>query len=130
MRSLYLYLDHRTWVHRLHPVVRVWGMAAFFITAFLVERPAAQVPVLALLVALVVWTGSLPNIRRLRVLLSLIFIMTFLIWTFFYGPDGQAPLLTVAGLVVSRTAPWFALGMAIKLRVIVAAGILFLSVGG
>jgi energy-coupling factor transport system permease protein len=125
---MYLYLDRGTWVHRLHPVVRLFGMIAVFIAAFVVERPLWQVPLLIALVGLLIWTGSLPNVWRLRWLFALIFIMTVLIWTFFYGPDGAPPLLTLGPLVVSRTAPWFALGTALKLEMFLGSGILFLSI--
>jgi energy-coupling factor transport system permease protein len=128
MSSLYLYLDRRTWVHRLHPVVRLLGMVALFVAAFVVEHPFAQLPLLLLLVPLAAHTGALGNVYRLRLLFLLIFAMTFLIWTLFYGPDGQPPLTRLWGLEISRTAPWFALGMALKLDIILGSGILFLSV--
>jgi energy-coupling factor transport system permease protein len=128
MSSLYLYLDRGTWVHRLHPVVRLFGMIALFIAAFVVERPLVQLPLLLLLVPLTVYTGAWRNVRRLRVLFFLIFSMTFLIWTLFYGPDGNPPLVKLWGLEISRTAPRFALGMAMKLAIIMGSGILFLSV--
>ena len=54
--------------------------------------------------------------------------MTLLIWTLFYGPDGRPPLWAWGPLHVSHTAPRFALGMALKLQIFLAAGILFLSV--
>lgn len=128
MASLYLYLDRGTWVHRLHPVVRLFAMVALFIAAFVVERPMAQVPLLLLLVPVAAHTGALRNLYRLRVLFLLIFVMTFLIWTFFYGPDGAPPLARIGSLEISRTAPWFALGMAVKLVIILGSGIVFLSV--
>jgi energy-coupling factor transport system permease protein len=128
MASLYLYLDRATWVHRLHPVVRLCGMVALFIAAFVVEWPLAQVPLLLLLVPIVLYTGAFRNIYRLRILFILIFTTTFLIWTLFYGPDGRPPLLQFGRIVVSRTAPWFALGMAMKLDILLGSGILFLSV--
>jgi len=128
MPSLYLYLDRRTWVHRLHPVARVVAMVCFFIAAFVVDDPVAQLPLVVLLIALLIGTRSLENIRRLRLLFGLIFGTTFVIWTLFYGPDGHPPLVSLFGLEISRTAPRFALGMATKLVVILGAGIAFLSV--
>lgn len=125
---MYLYLDHKTWVHRLHPLVRLLGMIAVFVAAFVVERPLWQLPIIVALVTLLIWTGSLRNVYRLRYLFVLIFVMTFLIWTFFYGPDGAPPLLSWGPIMVSRTAPWFGLDMALKLDCFLAAGILFLSV--
>jgi energy-coupling factor transport system permease protein len=125
---MYLYLDHRTALHRLHPLVRLFGMIAVFIAAFAVERPAWQLPILAGVVGLLVATRALRNVYRLRYLFALVFAMTALIWTLFYGPDGAPPLLTWGPLTVSRTAPQFALGMALKLDTFLAAGILFLSI--
>lgn len=125
---MYLYLDRGTWVHRLHPVVRLLGMVALFVCAYVVERPLWQLPILAALVALTVGTGALPNVYRLRYLFVLGFVMTGLIWTFFYGPDGQPWLVAWGPIRISQTAPWFALGMALKLDGFLGAGILFLSV--
>jgi energy-coupling factor transport system permease protein len=125
---MYLFLDNDTWVHRLHPLIRLAGMIAVFIAAFAVERPIWQVPLLAGVVALLIGTGSMVNIWRLRVLFLLVFVMTLLIWTFFYGPDGQPPLFEWRRIHISRTAPWFGLGMALKLESFLGAGILFLSV--
>jgi energy-coupling factor transport system permease protein len=125
---MYLYLDHDTWVHRLHPVVRLLGMASVFVAAFVTERPLWQLPITATLAALLTWTGALANVYRLRFLFALIFAMTALIWTLFYGPDGAPPLAAWGPFTISRTAPWFALGMALKLDGFLAAGILFLSV--
>jgi len=124
---LVLYLDHRTWIHRLHPVVRFSGMIAFFITAFVVERPQWLLPLAALLLVLLWGTGSLTNVYRLRYLFVLVFIMTFIVWTLSYGADGSDPLFVWGPLTISRTAPIFALGMAIRLNTFLAAGILFLS---
>jgi energy-coupling factor transport system permease protein len=125
---MYLYLDHKTWVHRLHPLVRLLGMIAVFVAAFAVERPLWQLPIIGALAVLLVWTGSLPNVYRLRYLFALIFAMTMMIWTLFYGPDGRPPLFAWGPIVVSHTAPWFALGMALKLDCFLASGLLFLSV--
>jgi energy-coupling factor transport system permease protein len=125
---MYLYLDNDTWVHRLHPLVRLLGMMSVFLAAYVVERPIWQLPILGTLVVLLVWAGALRNVYRLRYLFVLIFIMTALIWTLFYGPDGAPPLAAWGPITVSRTAPWFALNMALKLDGFLGAGILFLSV--
>jgi energy-coupling factor transport system permease protein len=126
--ALTLYLDHRTWVHRLHPVVRLLAMISLFISAFVVERPQWLVPLAAMIVVALVGTRSLRNIYRLRYLFGLIFLMTFIIWTWRYGPDGQPPWIAWGALEISQTAPLFAFGMALKLLVFLASGILFLSV--
>lgn len=124
---LALYLDNRTWVHRLHPVVRLAGMVVFFVVAFVADRPQWLLPLAGLLLVLLWGTGSLTNVYRLRYLFVLVFIMTFIVWTLSYGADGSDPLFVWGPLTISRTAPIFALAMAIKLDIFLAAGILFLS---
>jgi energy-coupling factor transport system permease protein len=123
-----MYLDNDTWVHRLHPLVRLLGMMAVFVAAFVAQRPIGLLPILVVLIGLLTWTRSLPNVYRLRYLFGLIFIMTMVIWTLFYGPDGAPPVFVWGPIAISRTAPWFALGMALKLDTFLASGILFLSV--
>lgn len=124
---MYLFLDRDTWVHRLHPSVRLLGMLCVFVAAFVVDRALWQLPLLLPLLWMLWWTEAWRNVWRLRVLFTLVFVMTLLIWTLFYGPDGQPPLLVWGPVLVSRTAPWFALGMALKLELFLGAGILFLS---
>lgn len=124
---MHLFLARDTFVHRLHPLVRLLGMLALFVAAFVVERPLWQLPLLAPLLALLWWTDAWQNVWRLRVLFALVFVMTLLVWTFFYGSDGQPPLFAWGPVHVSRRAPWFGLGMALKLELFLGAGILFLS---
>lgn len=125
---MYLYLDERTWVHRLHPLVRLLGMIAVFVAAYVVERPLGELPILGGIAVLLIATRSLRNVYRLRYLFVLIFVTTVVIWTLFYGPDGAAPLWAWGPITVSRTAPWFGLGMGLKLVCFLASGLLFLSV--
>jgi energy-coupling factor transport system permease protein len=122
-----LFLDRNSHIHRLHPVVRVLGMLGFFVSAFVIERPLWFVPIGVLLAVLVAVSGAWANIVRLRVLFVMVFVMTALIWTVFYGPDGATPLFQWGRLTISRTSPWFALGMAVKLNVFLGAGMVFLT---
>lgn len=122
-----LFLDCDTWVHRRHPLVRLLGMAVLFVAAFVVERPLWQVPLLLPLLVLLWWTEAWRNVWRLRVLFVLVFGMTLLVWTVFYGADGRPPWFAWGPVIVSRTAPWFGLGMALKLELFLGAGVLFLS---
>jgi energy-coupling factor transport system permease protein len=124
---MYLFLDRDTWVHRLHPSVRLLGMITVFVAAFVVDRVLWQLPLVLPLLWLLWWTDAWRNVWRLRVPFVLVFVMTALIWTVFYGPDGRPPLFAWGPLLVSHTAPWFAVGMAVKLELFLGAGILFLS---
>ena len=54
--------------------------------------------------------------------------MTLLIWTALLRSGRRAAAARLGPLAVSRTAPWFGLGMALKLDLFLGSGILFLSV--
>jgi energy-coupling factor transport system permease protein len=125
--KLYLYVDRDTLVHRLHPVVRLLGMLGLFVSSFLVQRPGWHVVPTTVVVILLWWTGGMAGVRRMRALFTMVFLMTLLVWTLFYGPDSRPPLLQVGPLLISRSAPWFALGMAVKLVTMLGAGVLFLT---
>ena len=44
---LFLYIDRPTFLHRLHPIVKVLGMLCFFVAAFVSQRPAVMLPIAA-----------------------------------------------------------------------------------
>ena len=122
---LFLYIDRPTFLHRLHPVVKVLGMLCFFVAAFVSQRPAVLLPIAASVAAFILRTGALPNVRRLRVLFILVFTMTFIIWTLFYR--GGVPWWQLGPVSISATGMRFALGMAIKLATFLGVGVVFVS---
>ncbi len=122
---LFLYIDRRTFLHRLNPIVKVFGMLCFFVAAFVSQRPAVMLPVALGVACLIVAAGAHANVWRLRVLFLLVFVMTFIIWTLFF--PGGVPLWRFGPLHVSTMGFQFALGMAIKLATFLAVGVLFLS---
>jgi energy-coupling factor transport system permease protein len=123
--ALYLYIPAQSAVHRLHPTVKLGGMICFFVAAFVTERPTLLLPITAGIGLLLATSGSLPNVRRLRFLFFLVFVMTFLIWSLFYGLG--EPWLALGPIRVSEEALRYALGMAFKLTTFLAVGTLFLS---
>jgi energy-coupling factor transport system permease protein len=125
---MYLYLDEVTWLHRCHPLVRLTVACALFVAAFLADRVAWQLPLVALAGILLSSAAAWRNVVRLRLLFVLVFLMTFLVWTIFYGPDEQAPVLEAGPLLISHAGVRFALTMALKLTVFLAAGTVFLTV--
>ncbi len=122
---LFLYIDRTTFLHRLNPIVKVLGMVCFFVAAFVSQRPSVVLPVAAGIAVLVVLAGALPNVRRLRLLFVMVFMMTFIIWSLFYR--GGVPLFAWGPIGVSVEGMHFALGMAIKLATFLGVGTLFLS---
>ncbi len=122
---LFLYLDRPTFLHRLHPVVKVLGMLCLFVAAFVTQEPVAALPVAGGVVLLISVAGAWPNVCRLRILFVMVFVMTFIIWTLFFR--GGVPLVAWGPISVSAAAVRFALGMAIKLDTFLGVGVVFLS---
>jgi energy-coupling factor transport system permease protein len=123
--SLFLYIERPTFLHRLNPTVKVLGMLCFFVAAFVTQAPVVALPVAAGVCALLTAAHAWSNVRRLRVLFLMVFVMTFIIWTLFFR--GGVPFFTWGPIHVSTAALRFALGMAIKLDTFLAVGIVFLS---
>lgn len=123
--SLFLYIDRPTFLHRLNPIVKVLGMLCFFVAAFVTQTPSVALPVAAAVCALISAAGAWANVRRLRLLFVMVFVMTFLIWTLFFR--GGDPLFTWGPIRISAAGLHFALGMAIKLDTFLGVGIVFLS---
>lgn len=123
--SLYLYIPSDTPLHRLHPTVKLTAMVSFFVAAFVAERPSFLLPITAGIALLIAASGSLPNVRRLRYLFVLVFVMTFIIWSLFYGLGD--PWISWGPVKVSQAAVRYAFGMALKLTTFLAVGTLFLS---
>lgn len=122
---LFLYIEPPTRVHALHPIVKVSGMLAVFVAAFVCERPLSLLPLTTFTALLIAAANGLPNVRRLRWLFGLVFVMTFVVWTLFFR--GGTPWLSWGPVRVSASGLEFALGMALKLVTFLSIGVVFLS---
>ena len=121
-----LYLDHGTFLYRLHPQVKLALLVASFVTVFSMEHPLAILPVALAELALILLAGAFGNVRRLAALFIAVPVVTFVIWSFFYGRGEPLPGLGRFG--VTAEAVWYAAGMGLKLETFLAASILFLSI--
>jgi energy-coupling factor transport system permease protein len=122
---LFLYIDRPTALHRLHPVIKLVTMLGLFLSAYLGQNPVVLLPLVAVVIGLLLWARALPNVYRLRVLLALVFVMTFIVWSLFYPTD--QPWVAFGPLAISSIGIHFALGMAMKLTTFLAIGIVLLS---
>src|SRR5262245_4458360 len=119
-----LYLDRRTVLHRLHPLVKLGILAATFASAYGIDRPLAVAPVAIGLGALLMAAGATVNVRRFRVMFVAVPVASFVMWTLFYN-YGQGAVDTAAS--PRAEAVEYAAGMALKLESFLAASVLFLS---
>jgi energy-coupling factor transport system permease protein len=122
---IFLYIDHDTFVHRLHPTVKVIALFVMFWSVYWVDHPLALLPLGMLMLAVAHITGAWPNFYRLRWLFILVIITTTVAWMVFYrrGPA----LINLPLIHLSRASLVFGLGRGIKLAELLATSVLFLS---
>ena len=122
---IYLYIDRGSFVHRLHPTVKVFALFIMFWSVYWVDHPIALLPLGVVMALLVRVTGSWPNFYRLRWLFILIIFTTTLAWMVFYrqGP----PLINLPLIHFSRASLVFGIGRGLKLAELLATSVLFLS---
>ena len=122
---IYLYIDRGSFVHRLHPTVKVFALFVMFWSVYWVDHPLALLPLGLVMVGLIYLTGSWPNFYRLRWLFILIILTTTLAWMVFYrkGP----PLINLPIIHLSRASLVFGFGRGMKLAELLATSVLFLS---
>jgi energy-coupling factor transport system permease protein len=120
-----LYLDRRTVLHGLHPLVKLGILAATFASVYGIDRPLAVAPVAIGLGALLMAGGATVNVRRFRVMFVAVPVASFVMWTLFYN-YGQGGVGTATS--PRAEAVEYAAGMALKLESFLAASVLFLSI--
>ena len=117
----FLYLDRDTWVHRLDPRTKMVLLIGAFVLAFLFVNPLYVLVVLAIVLAFGYAAKSLINLKRIRFILFMIAVMTIILWSIFAG--GKTPLF----LFVEREALLYGIGAALRVDVMIIAGMIFLS---
>ena len=122
---IYLYLDRRTFIHRLHPAVKILTIFAIFWSVYWVDNPIALLPVGIILLAGAQLTRAWPNFYSLRWLFILVIFGTTVTWIIFYR-QGK-PLFHLGPLFVSRASLEYGFGRGIKLAELLATSVLFLS---
>jgi energy-coupling factor transport system permease protein len=115
---IYRYIDRASFVHRLHPTVKVLALFIVFWSVFWVDQPLTLVPMGALLLGLAIATNSGPNFYSLRWLFIVIVASTTISWMFVYGGRGA---------FISRNSVAIGFGRGLKLAELLAASVLFLS---
>jgi energy-coupling factor transport system permease protein len=135
LMPIYLYIDRGTFVHRLHPTVKVFSLFVMFWSVYWVDNPIALlVPIGVIMLWIAQLTDSWPNFYRLRWLFVILIFTTTLMWMVFY--QRGTPLFTLTlfhfgahtvAIKVTRLSIKFGLGRGIKLAELLAASVLFLS---
>jgi energy-coupling factor transport system permease protein len=120
-----LYLDRGTIIHRLHPAVKLFALFIMFWSVFWVDHPLALLPVAILMAMLAQVSRSWPNFYAFRWFIFLMIPPTMIEWMAVYR-QGE-PVINLWLFHLSRPAILFGLGRGLKLALLLATSILFLS---
>ncbi|SCG83929.1 cobalt/nickel transport system permease protein [Proteiniborus sp. DW1] len=119
--DMFLYIDKDTFLHRLDPRTKLLIMFGTFTIALLFN----SLPILVALGVIIILYGQsgkvLSNLKRIRVILFMIALMSIIIWSLTKG--GETRILgpiTLEGLLYGIT-------VGIKFNVMIVAGMIFLS---
>ncbi len=123
--ALYRYIERDTFVHRLHPTVKVIALFVMFWSVYWVDNPLALLPLGFLLLFAAFVTGSGGNFYALRWLFIILIISTTLMWMATYQPGPAA--IHVPKVAIRRASIIFGLGKGLKLAELLAASVLFIS---
>lgn len=118
---IYLYLEKETFLHHIHPLLKVILLLITFQMAMMFQHPVYLLPILAFLLILAFIGKCLISLWKFRYLLSLLFFFSFFLWSIFYrGAEGSFAFFSREGLL-------YGAGMGLRLSEMVIAGIIFLS---
>lgn len=112
--DLFLYRDADTFLHRLDPRTKILGLVGLFTVALLFTDPRWLLGYLLVVVALALLGRCLVNLRKIWVLLVLLFLYCLVLWP-----------LVLNGPLEETVA--FSAGMGLRLNVMLIAGVVALS---
>ena len=123
--NIFLYLDRGTWVHRLDPRTKILALLLLFSLCLSFNHPLYMAAVSLGVLGIAAFAGALPNLWRLRFILILLFVFSFLMWPLF--AHGPTPLWNWGPLAVSRESLLYGIAMGLRLSSFVMTGLVLLS---
>ena len=110
--NISLYLDHQTWVHRLDARTKFLGTLVLFSLAVMFSDPRYLFLVLILVTLGLLASQSFSNVKRVWILLVLLFVYSTVLWPFFVV--GQTPVMKLGSFVVTAEGLAFGIGMGLR----------------
>jgi len=123
--DLFLYLDRNTWLHRLDARTKVLSVFGIFAVALTFSDPPYLLAPTALVLVAIAAAGALANLRKIWLLLTLLFLYCLLLWPFFV--TGRTPFFTVGAHILTTESVGYGVGMGLRLDVMLLGGMLLLS---
>lgn len=123
--NLSLYLDKGTWIHRLDARTKVLCLLGLFILSLMFSDPIFLVGLMGFVLGATIMAKSLANVKRIWILLLLLFVYSTLLWPFFV--EGHTPLFEIGNQVITVEGVSYGLGMGLRLNVMLLSGMFMLS---
>jgi energy-coupling factor transport system permease protein len=120
-----LYLNHKTWVHRLAGRTKILVVLGFFLQALCFSHPTYLLGVLAIVSWGLVVAQAGVNVKKIGALAALLVCYSIMLWPFFVEGTTPVPVLQVLGVTWEGCV--FGLGMGIRLLIMVWGGVWLLS---
>ena len=120
-----LYLDRGSWVHHLDGRTKALSILGLFALTLVFSDPFYLIGVTLLVMLGVVVSRSAANVRKIWILLVLLFVYSALLWPFFVV--GQTSFLKIGNFVLTQESIAFGVGMGLRLDLMVISGLLLLS---
>ncbi len=130
MQTSSLFIPAETFLHRLHPVVKVLGLVLLFVPALAFNHPAWVGGVLALGMVCLLVGGGAPNLRRLATFLTVLFVVSSVLWALFMvdlKPEDIHVLLVIGPLTVSAESALYGLAMGCRIASFLIFGLAFVT---
>ncbi len=123
--NIFLYLDKKTWIHRLDPRTKIIGMVIIFTLCLCFNHPLYMAAISCGVIGIAVSARALLNFWRLRFLLLLLMVFGTGMWFFFV--KGPTLLWSWGPFHLSRESILYGIAMGLRLATFVGTGLIFLS---
>lgn len=84
-----IYIDNNSFIHRLDPRVKIIIFLLTFVAILLFQNPLWMLPIAVLILAQLVISGALVNMRRIRYILIVLTVSSMVLWNLFATGETQ-----------------------------------------
>jgi energy-coupling factor transport system permease protein len=120
------YLDRGSSLHRLDPRTKIVGFLILSALPFVFNSPLYVAAILLVVICLGALARSLENYLRIRYLLVLFMVVSFVAWQFYL--TGTTVFVRLGPLTLTREVLLYGLAAGIRVATVVMVGVLFVSI--
>jgi energy-coupling factor transport system permease protein len=84
-----IFIDNNSFIHRLDPRVKIIIFLLTFVAILLFQNPLWMLPITILIIAQLIISGALVNLRRIRYILIVLTVSSMILWNLFSTGETQ-----------------------------------------